>query len=376
MALNENDNLLCDAIEDWRRPPAGTTKFVVGLMEGEGVGSDLIAVVRDIIARIEQATPYRFDIRNSGGGTSGGPLNAADIEFFGAVFDAGGAAICGPRGGRFVYELRRDFDLYCKFAPIRPCLALEDVGVVDAGRRRDVDIVVVRENARGVYLGEWGRREEADGSVVASHSFEYDTATVSRILGVALNLAERRRGRLCLVVKPGGVPTISALWSDTLAVLADGRRVEVSTLEVDTAAYQVVAAGPDFDVIVAPNLFGDVIADVAAVHLPTRGMSYSGNYGPAGRAVYQTGHGAAYDLAGTGTANPVGQVMSLAMMLRESFGLGAVAGAVEKAIDLTVGDGWRTPDIQSAAAAAVGTREMGKKIAENTARLLCTARVA
>jgi 3-isopropylmalate dehydrogenase len=211
---------------------------------------------------------------------------------------------------------------------------------------------------------------------VASHSFDYDTATVSRILKVALNLAEGRRGRLCLVVKPGGVPAISALWTDMLAELAAGRAVEVSTLEVDTAAYQVVAAGPSFDVIVAPNLFGDIIADVAAVHLPTRGMSYSGNYGPAGRAVYQTGHGAAYDLAGTGTANPIGQVLSLAMMLRESFGLAAVADAVEKAIDVTVGDGWRTADIQNGAATPVGTWEMGEKIAENTARLLYTSRVA
>ena len=374
--MREGDILLCDAIDDWRRPTAGETQFTVGLMDGEGVGSDLVAVVRDVIARIEQVTPYRFDIRNSPGGAGGGPLNAADVEFFSTVFDAGGAVLCGPRGGRFVYELRREFDLYCKFAPIRPCLALSDVGVVDSNHRRVVDIVVVRENARGVYLGEWGQREEADETVVASHSFEYDSATVSRILEVALNLAERRRRRLCLVVKPGGVPTISALWSDTLAALADGRGVEVSTLEVDTAAYQVVVAGPSFDVIVAPNLFGDIIADVAAVHLPTRGMSYSGNFGPAGRAVYQTGHGAAYDLAGSDTANPIGQVQSLAMMLRESFGLVAIADVVDEAINVTVGDGWRTADIQSPAAAAVGTREMGDKIAENTAQLLRTARVA
>jgi len=375
VTLKEDDTWLCDAIEGWQRPTPGATKFTVGLMDGEGVGPDLLAVVREVIASIEQVTPYRFDLRDAGA-SAGGPLNAADVDFFNTVFEAGGAVTCGPRGGRFVYELRREFDLYCKFAPIRPCLALQDVGVVDAGQRRKTDIVVVRENARGVYLGQWDRRTETDGNVVATHSFEYDTETVSRILKIALNLAEARQGRLCAVVKPGGVPAISALWTETLADLAAGRAVEVSTLEIDTAAYQVVAAGPSFDVIVAPNLFGDVIADVAAVHLPTRGMSYTGNFGPGGRAVYQTGHGAAYDLAGTDTANPIGQVLSLAMMLRESFGLAAVANSVEKAVDATVADGWRTADICNDAARRIGTRQMGAKIAENVARLMHTACVA
>jgi len=119
--------------------------------------------------------------------------------------------------------------------------------------------------------------------------------------------------------------------------------------------------------VVAPNLFGDVLADSCALLLGSRGLSYSGNFGAGGRAVYQTGHGAANDLAGKDTANPIGQICALAMLLRESFGLVSAATALEAAIEDTLRQGIRTADIASPGCRVVGTRTMGACIARAVA---------
>ncbi len=113
--------------------------------------------------------------------------------------------------------------------------------------------------------------------------------------------------------------------------------VDIEVLDIDNAVYQLIARAARFDVIVSSNMFGDVLADCGALLLGSRGMSYSGNFGEAGRAVYQTGHGAAYDIAGTGKANPAGQILSAAMMLEESFGWIEGARCVRKSLDRVLG---------------------------------------
>jgi len=118
-------------------------------------------------------------------------------------------------------------------------------------------------------------------------------------------------------------------------------------------------------VIVSPNMFGDVLADSGALLLGSRGMSYSGNFGDDRRAVYQTGHGAAHDIAGHDLANPIGQMLSVAMMLRESFGLLRDAARVEAAIESTLARGYRTRDIRSPHSTVVGTRALGELVIES-----------
>jgi 3-isopropylmalate dehydrogenase len=166
------------------------------------------------------------------------------------------------------------------------------------------------------------------------------------------------------VTKPGGVPAISAIWEDRLRRLNQGKNVETRILEVDNAVYQLIANAHEFDVIVSPNMFGDVLADCGALLLGSRGMSFSGNFGPAGRAVYQTGHGAARDLAGTDRANPIGQILSLAMMLRESFAWQKGAQVIEEAIEKTLAEGYRTLDISAPSCKVVGARELGRCICD------------
>ncbi|MEZ0373939.1 MAG: isocitrate/isopropylmalate family dehydrogenase, partial [Candidatus Sericytochromatia bacterium] len=135
-------------------------------------------------------------------------------------------------------------------------------------------------------------------------------------------------------------------------------------LEIDNASYQLIARAQDFDVVVAPNMFGDVLADCGALLLGSRGMSFSGNFGAGGKAVYQTGHGAAYDLAGSDKANPLGQILSLAMMLRESYAWPEGAARIEAAVARTLEQGYRTPDIAAPGCQVVGARELARRVCQ------------
>jgi 3-isopropylmalate dehydrogenase len=143
-------------------------------------------------------------------------------------------------------------------------------------------------------------------------------------------------------------------------------------VDCDLMVYRLIQNAAEFDVIAAPNLFGDVLADLGAVLLGSRGLSYSGNFNESGHAVYQTNHGAAYDLAGTDRANPVGQILSIAMMLRESFLQWRMADAIEQAVREVWTQGYRNKDVATAETQIIGTREMGERIARQAVAALKT----
>jgi isocitrate/isopropylmalate dehydrogenase len=139
--------------------------------------------------------------------------------------------------------------------------------------------------------------------------------------------------------------------------------VDLDQLEVDNVCYQVIADPRRFDVLVTPNMLGDIVADTAAIVLGSRGMALSANFGDRGWGVYQTGHGSAHDLAGLDSANPVGQIHSLAMLLRESLGLVDAADLIERAVREVLGGGLRTADIAGPDSTVVSTGAMGDAIA-------------
>lgn len=339
-------------------------RFIIGVLEGEGVGPDLISVVLELLQIAARRWQLDFDIRyGSAIGTvaekkHGAALTDEVVKFCESIFSAGGAVLCGPGGSRFVYDLRARFDLFCKFTPIRPMPSLEDTGVLKASAIHGVDMVVVRENVSGLYFNE-GHLSESE----ATHTFRYCSKDVRRIIKVAIQLAQQRRQRLTLAVKPAAIKAVSQLWMNAFEELTAGQGLTTSVLEIDNASYQIIAAAESFDVVVAPNMFGDILSDGAALLLSSRGMSYSGNFSPTGAAVYQTGHGAAYDLAGKDIANPVGQILSATFMLRESFGLHEPAAAIEVAVEQTLAAGIRTADIAAAGSRVVSTRDMGRYIA-------------
>jgi 3-isopropylmalate dehydrogenase len=357
--------IVAGTIAGWpRRPESDLLR--VGYVEGEGIGAEIVPIALDLLRAVCDKFGLRLELRRGGLiGTpalkaAGASLTPEMVDFFGAIFADEGAVLCGPGGSRFVYELRAEFDLFCKFTPIVPLAALRDVALVKPERLDGVDILAVRENCGGLYFGESTAQSDPSGDHRVSHRYGYSVSQVRRILACALAAARRRRGKLCVTTKPGGVPAISDLWREQAELLAGEGDVELSILEIDNAVYQLVANPGTFDVVVSPNMFGDVLADSGSLLLGSRGMSYSGNFGARGQAVYQTGHGAAHDIARRDVANPIGQALSVAMMLRESFGRADAAEALEAAIVEVLASGIRTADIASPSSTVVGTKEMGR----------------
>lgn len=355
------------------RLAASNGNFSIGVLPGEGVGPEVIGAALEVLTAAE-AGGARFALRTGGPigrdseVLSGKALTEEVSGFCDEIFAGGGAILTGPGGSRFVYDLRRRFDLFCKLSPLRPYPALQEAGRLKGSTVDGADILIVRENTGGEYLGEWDEVLDPKRGRLCRHAFHYAEEHVRRLVSVAAELAASRRNRLAVVIKDGGLPTVSALWRDLAREAAEASGVELRVLDIDLCAYLLIQEPLSFDVIAASNLFGDVLADLGAVLLASRGMSFSGNFSEAGAAVYQTNHGSALDLAGRGRANPIGQISTLAMMLRESFGLHREAAWIEEAIAEVLDQGFRTFDLASPGAIVVGTEEMGERIAGRVAK--------
>jgi 3-isopropylmalate dehydrogenase len=348
-----------------------TNARLLGIVPGEGIGPEVLAAALHVLDAVESARPMNI-VRRTGGeiglaanGHNDGALTDDTAEFFRQLFDDGGAILCGPGGGRFVYDLRRRFDLFCKLAPLKPIGPLSRTTPLKSESLKDLDILVVRDNAGGIYQGHWNTRHDAQlGCRVAEQHFSYSERQVEQIVTVGARLARTRRGRIDVVIKDGGIPTISDLWRGVSQRVAAAEGVACSFCNVDFAAYDLLSRPQRFDVLITPNLVGDILADLGALFLGSRGLSFSANFSSCGRAVYQTGHGAAHDLAGSDRANPVGQIQTMAMMLRESYGLADAAAMVERAIEDVYKAGYRTDDLPEPGCRRVGTRQMGELIAQ------------
>jgi 3-isopropylmalate dehydrogenase len=331
-----------ECISGRRVPPADTV--IVGTFPGEGIGPELIAICERFLRLLEaggcfglqlrQGGPIGMDARRSGGTD----LPDEAVVFAEEIFAGGGAILAGAGGGRFVYDMRRRFDLFLKLNPLRRYR-----GAVPAAR--EFDILVVRDNREGLYQGR-GVVEQSAGDQRVSHVFHCSARAVDDVTDQAARLAATRRGHLTVVAKESGLPEISQMWRSSGHAAGARHGVEVKFLEMDYAAYLLVRDPKLFDVIAVPNCFGDILSDLGGVVIGSRGATFGGSYDPAGRAVYQTNHGAAYDLKGAGTANPAGQILSLAMLLRESFGREREAAWIEASVEEAWSAGWCTFDME------------------------------
>ena len=233
---------------------------------------------------------------------------------------------------------------------------------------QNVDILLIRENVGGLYQGKWMEGCTSSGERIAEQTFGYTGSQIQRIMEVAVHIAMDRRGIVDVVIKDGGVPTISKLWRDCALEASRKAGIECRLLNVDLAGYQLIQHPQHFDVMVAPNLFGDILADLGGVLLGSRALSFSGNFSQAGAAVYQTNHGSALDIAGHGRANPIGQIGSLAMLLRESLGLAREASWIEESVAAVLAGGHRPFDVAGEGERTVGCAEMGERVAEEVRR--------
>lgn len=298
------------------------------------------------------------------------------------VMDEADAILWGATGGPETKEvpaaarkagsllsLRSKYDLYANLRPIIANPALADSAPLKADVLRGVDFVIIRELTSGIYFGEpRGIETLADGQRRGFNTEQYTTNQVRRVARTAFELARTRKGKVCSVDKANVLET-SVLWREEVIALhaAEFSDVELRHLYVDNAAMQIVRAPSQFDVMVTGNIFGDILSDCAAMVSGSLGMLPSASLGPVDRfgrrkALYEPVHGSAPDIAGKGIANPLGSILSAAMMLRMTFNRPDDADLLEKAVSMALATGARTADIAELGAARLSTQEMGDAV--------------
>ncbi len=253
------------------------------------------------------------------------------------------------------------------FANIRPAKLLKPLAsacplkteITDKG----LDLVIVRELIGGAYFGKKRTFTDEKGNKTASDLMIYSDYEIERICRVAFDMAKKRRKKVTSIDK-ANVLDSSRLWREiSHRVALEYPDVEFSDMLVDNAAMQLVRDPAQFDVIVTENLFGDILSDEASMITGSLGMIPSASLGEGSHGLYEPIHGSAPDIAGQNKANPIAAILSAAMMLRYSFDMSREADAVEKAVDLTLEEGFRTSDIMSEGKKLVSCSEMGDKIA-------------
>ena len=221
--------------------------------------------------------------------------------------------------------------------------------------------MVVRELTGGIYFGERGRKT-VDGVEAAFDTEMYTVKEVERIARVAFDSARKRNKKVTNIDK-ANVLESSRLWRETvLRVAQEYPDVELNHLYIDNAAMQLVRNPKQFDVMLASNIFGDILSDEASQVAGSIGMLASASLGEGKRGLYEPIHGSAPDIAGKGIANPLATILSGAMMLRYSLDETAAADAIETAVEKVLDDGVRTPDIYTEGTTKVGTAAMGEAV--------------
>jgi 3-isopropylmalate dehydrogenase len=295
---------------------------------------------------------------------------AADAVLFGAV---GGPAWeklgFDKRPEIAILGLRKELGL---FANLRPAIVydpLVSASTLKPEIVQGLDIMIVRESTGGIYFGEpRGIETLPDGQQRGINTEVYTTSEIERVGRVAFDLARKRARRVASVEK-SNVMESGLLWRQVITALrnAEYPDVELTHVLADNCAMQLVRTPKQFDVIVTSNLFGDILSDLAGQLTGSLGMLPSATLGavqPDGRrhALYEPIHGSAPDIAGRGVANPLAQILSLAMMLRYSLDLTEEAALIEAAVVRVLANGLRTADIMAPGAARVGTGVMGESV--------------
>jgi 3-isopropylmalate dehydrogenase len=257
--------------------------------------------------------------------------------------------------------IRKALGLFANLRPVKVHPALLEASPLKTERLEGVDMLVMRELTGGIYFGGTGREAHESGEL-AFDRMAYTTLEIERIVRCAAEAARTRRNKVTSVDK-ANVLEVSRLWRSTVdrVMAAEFPDVELEHILVDAAAMFLIQKPARFDVMVTGNMFGDILTDEASVLAGSMGMLPSASLGEGGMGLYEPIHGSAPDIAGQGIANPVGTILSAAMLLRHSLDLEAEAVAVELAVDSAINEGVRTIDIADGGA-SVDTAGMGDAV--------------
>jgi 3-isopropylmalate dehydrogenase len=351
--------------------------FRIALLAGDGIGPEVASQAVKVLAALGRHG-LEFAITEAPIGGAG--VDAADDPLPPATLDLAtrsDAVLLGAVGapryehlprskrpGLGLLKLRKALGVFANLRPAK--LYPEIIGasplkpeIVDG-----FDLVIVRELTGDIYFGEpRGITGSAPGGREGVNTMRYTEAEIDRVARVAFDLARGRRGKLLSVDKANVLETM-VLWRQVVTeVGTQYPDVALSHLYVDAAAMELIRAPRDLDVVLAGNMFGDILSDEAAMLTGSIGMLPSASMGGPGPGLYEPVHGSAPDIAGEDKANPIGMILSVAMMLSHGFGLPDAAGRIEDAIRGVLRDGLRTADIAEPATTIVGCDAMGSAIA-------------
>jgi 3-isopropylmalate dehydrogenase len=338
------------------------------LLPGDGIGPEVIGEAVKVLCAVGKIYKHKFEFMEQPIGgvaidTTGSPLpdetlvacREADAILLGAV---GGPKWSDPsapvRPEQGLLGIREELGLFANLRPVRVYPEMIDSSFLKPERIAGVDLLVVRELTGGIYFG-----PRQEGAERAYDTMVYTEAEVRRIATVAFQAAMGRRKKVTSVDK-ANVLASSRLWRRVVeGIAAEYPGVKLENMLVDAAAMKLIRNPAGFDVILTANMFGDILTDEASMLSGSLGMLPSASLGDGKNGVYEPVHGSAPDIAGKGFANPIGAIMSGAMLLRLSLGLEEEARAVETAVGEVLSHGYRTPDIVGPEAKRVGTEEMG-----------------
>jgi 3-isopropylmalate dehydrogenase len=342
------------------------------LLAGDGIGPEVTTQARRALEAVAARFGHSFAFAEEllGGcaiDAVGDPLpdatlaacERADAVLLGAV---GGPKWSDPKASKRPEQgllgLRKALAVYANLRPVRPHPALLGASPLKPELLAGVDLLVVRELTGGIYFGAPRYREKHASGQRAIDTMEYTSGEIRRVVKLAFELARGRRRKVTSIDKANVLET-SRLWREVaMEVGADYSDIELEHQLVDSGAMRLVTGPAAFDVIVTGNLFGDILTDEAAVLTGSLGNLPSASLGDSKRGLYEPIHGSAPDIAGQGIANPVGMILSAAMLLRHSLGLEDAAAALEAAVDRAITEGARTRDLGG----ALSTVEMADRV--------------
>ncbi len=342
------------------------------LLPGDGIGPEIVSEAVRVLGAVSDKYGHTFSFtEHLMGGCSIDKYGSSLTDETLADCQASDAVLLGAVGGpkwddpmakdrpeRGLLALRKGLGVFANLRPVKVHPALIDSSPLKPEKLKGVDILVIRELTGGLYFGWPKGRDSKDGRMRAVDTLEYYDYEIRRVIELAFRLALGRKKKVTSVDKANVLET-SRLWRQiAVQVGSDYPSVALEHVLVDTASMRLITGPVHMDVVVTENMFGDILTDEASVLAGSMGMLPSASLGASGPGLYEPIHGSAPDIAGKGIANPIGTILSCAMLLRHSLQLEKEAEAIEQAVDETITFGARTGDLGG----KLSTRQMADEI--------------
>lgn len=346
--------------------------YQIVLLPGDGIGPEVVGQAVRVLEMVARSAGFTFEtsthliggcsIDQYGTALTAETLSAcqqADAVLLGAVggpkWDNPDAAVRPEQG---LLALRKGLGVFANLRPVKVHPALVDASPLKPEKLAGVDMIVVRELTGGLYFGQPKGRSVVNGEVQAVDTLVYTESEIRRVMKMAFQLAAGRQGKVTSVDK-ANVLESSRLWRKiAIETAADFPAVSLEHMLVDTASMKLIASPAAFDILVTENMFGDILTDEASVLAGSMGMLPSASLGSSGPGLYEPIHGSAPDIAGKGIANPIGTILSTALLLRYSLSQPAAAENIEQAVHAVIEAGLRSSDLGG----SLSTREMADAI--------------